>query len=443
MSQLLPNPLKGCKKAAARCSASSRSTSSNEKNASAADKRWAQLQDLEARRRAIHKRVEEPFWKMLLHWDGTVFRQITRDALFYITIGLYVGIRVHARQESLPSYVDDLGNGQIALLGSFLTFFLVFWVNQNHKRYFGLYEQSMKCKGRIFDVATLAASRMNADPTQMPKEVAYRLVRYMNAAHAAGYVGLSQVYPSDSYFAKVNASCRLLTDVELERMNAINLDKGGSCNRELLTWCTSEIDKLKIRCPRLDNEFVNLLHTQVLALRAAIGQLYNAADLPVPFFYVHFISVLTVLYLPLFAVSTGYKAGTGNEVHWTADVIAGLVVVLQSLFVIGLRVVGQKMSDPYGDDLVDLSVVHFVDFTWTQSQRVLESKFPQPDASWEEELELIRERDGTKPIGAAWMEPTEPSTNSTSSFRESESGLASSRTTTLVEPSTTSSSSLS
>lgn len=63
------------------------------------------------------------------------------------------------------------------------SFFLVFYVNQSHKRFFGLYKDSMACKGRIFDVATIAV-------TTLPKERATRLVRYMNAAHAAGYVGL-------------------------------------------------------------------------------------------------------------------------------------------------------------------------------------------------------------------------------------------------------------
>ena len=110
----------------------------------------------------------------------------------------------------------------------------------------------------------------------------------------------------------------------------------------------------------LDNELANLLRQQVLELRAKIGQLYNAKDLPIPFFYVHFIILLTALYLPLFSVSAALKAGTGSDVYWSADVVAGLVVVFQAIFVLGLRILGQKMNDPYGDDLIDLSVIHFV-----------------------------------------------------------------------------------
>jgi predicted membrane chloride channel (bestrophin family) len=92
------------------------------------------------------------------------------------------------------------------------------------------------------------------------------------------------------------------------------------------------------------------------------------------------------------------NAGMGDTVHWTADVIGGLIVVLQSIFVLGLRILGQKMNDPYGDDLIDLSVMFFVEFTWTMSNRILKSQFPG-EASDEEEKSLERKRQS---IGDAW-----------------------------------------
>lgn len=64
------------------------------------------------------------------------------------------------------------------------------------------------------------------------------------------------------------------------------------------------------------------------------------------------------------------------------------------------------MSDPYGDDLVDLSVMFYVNFTWEQSQRVLASHFPTTDATWEEESKLIQER---KSIGGPAWESSLPS----------------------------------
>ena len=354
------------------------------------DYRWEELLRIEKRRNAILKRVELPFWKVLTYWDGTVLRHISRDNLFWLTLAIYAAVRIRARL-GLPAFVANLASNNLTVVGGFLTFFLVFYVNQNHKRYFGLYNESMKCKGRIFDVATLAVANL-------PPEMAHRLVRYMNAAHAAGYVGLSTTYPAGSYFKHVNEELCLLTEKELARMHEIDLNKGGSCNRELIAWCMMDIHQAKKK-GLLDKELANTMRDQVLQLRAAIGQLYNAADLPIPFFYVHFICLLTALYLPLYAVSAAYHAGTGTDVYWSADVVSGLVVVLQSIFVIGLRILGQKMSDPYGDDLIDLSVIHYVNFTWTMSNRILEARIPEePTLAEENYLKANR-----KHVGDAWQ----------------------------------------
>jgi hypothetical protein len=161
----------------------------------------------------------------------------------------------------------------------------------------------------------------------------------------------------------------------MKRVDTINMDAGGSAYRELCVWAMLEIQNAKDQ-RLIDKELAAMLRQQVLQLRSAAGQLYDAADMPIPFFYVHFICLLTVLYLPLFAITQGISAGTGDEAHWVVDVVAGLVVFLQSIFLIGMRIVGQKVSDPYGSDLVDLSVMYFIDFTWTQSNRVLNSFDP-------------------------------------------------------------------
>jgi predicted membrane chloride channel (bestrophin family) len=350
--------------------------------------RLEELQSIEKRRRRILLHVEKPFWKVLTYWDGTVWRFLFLDPLFWTTIVIYVVVRVVLRIDE-SSRLDQLANEDINILGGFLSFFLVFYVNQNHKRFFGLYGDAMACKGRIFDTATLAV-------TTLPYAKSARLIRYMNAAHAAGYVGLSKIYPSDSYFSHVNDALGLLTKEERARLDDINLDKGGSCNREIIVWCMREVQTAQ-REGLLDNELANNMRSQILQLRAKIGSLYNAKDLPIPFFYIHFIVVLTTLYLPLFAVTMAVQIG---DSWWTGDVIAGLIVVLQAIFVIGLRVLGMKMNDPFGDDLIDLSVMHYVDFTWTQSNRILLSHFPAEEASDEVEQSLVRHR--TKPVGGAW-----------------------------------------
>lgn len=41
--------------------------------------------------------------------------------------------------------------------------------------------------------------------------------------------------------------------------------------------------------------------------------MYDYTDQPPHFFYIHFLVLLSALYLPLFAIDTAYAAGWGDE----------------------------------------------------------------------------------------------------------------------------------
>lgn len=83
--------------------------------------RWAELQRIEKTRRSILLWVEEPFWKILTHYNGTVVRFLVRDLLLYITMALYVAVRLLARYTGgVPTFLDELGQGQITVVGGFI-----------------------------------------------------------------------------------------------------------------------------------------------------------------------------------------------------------------------------------------------------------------------------------------------------------------------------------
>lgn len=134
---------------------------------------WEELKTIEKRRRAILKRANLPFFRMLLFWDGTVLKALSEDALMYLTVLIYSAVRVGARV-GLPDFVADLGGADIGVIGAFLSFFLVLYVNACTQRFDRLYNTSMSCENRIFDAAALAR-------TTLPREKALRLIRYMNA----------------------------------------------------------------------------------------------------------------------------------------------------------------------------------------------------------------------------------------------------------------------
>ena len=66
------------------------------------------------------------------------------------------------------------------------------------------------------------------------------------------------------------------------------------------------------------------------------------------------------MYLPLSAIQLALQAGTGDNVYWVNDVVTGSVVMLQAVFIVGLRLLAEAMEKPYESDLEDLSVITYI-----------------------------------------------------------------------------------
>lgn len=284
--------------------------------------------------------------------------------------------------------------------GGFLSFFLVFFVNQANARFTSMFQESMNCIKRIYDVASIVA-------TAFPKPHAHRIVRYMNAAHALGYAGLSSTYSYKHFIETSNQKYSLLTKAELFLVQDILEQSatsipgaafGPDAMQEVAEWCMKDVD-LAYRTGIIEVKDFAALRDKVLALRGSMNTLYEYNDQPILFFYVHFTCLLSALYLPLFAISNAYKAGAGSERHWSADLLAGLIVLVQCVFVIGLRMLARKMVDPFGSDLEDLSVLRYVKTAWQRSNRLLATRFPgKVDVEVEEQM--VRSRKET--IGQPW-----------------------------------------
>ena len=334
---------------------------------------YEELRDIECERRGILKKVELPFWRVLSSWSGTCLKALATDWLIWTSFAIFCAIRVQARLGGeMPGMAERLGITDIDILGGFLSFLLVLFVNQVNSRFFEMYQLSKKCTSQIQDVAGLASS-------QLQKDDAERLVRYMNAAHIAGYVGLGQVYKKQNYFDVVNNREYLLDANEMAALQHSDMDAGPATFKELCTWCQREIARVQ-KAGRIDSNESAQLHSHILEFRKSMDGIYNYCDQPTHFFYIHFLCVLSALYLPIFAVENGYSCGWGEESDWSIEVLSGVIVLLQSIFVVGLRLLGQKMIDPYGDDLEDLSVMTYISSTIENSRIILMAGEPDKDS---------------------------------------------------------------
>jgi len=347
-----------------------------------ATKSYEQLLKDDKHRERVADNCEDPFYKLPFHFQGTVLKVISTDILFWSTLIVFIVIRYQIRSREIgEGEVFDYKNlsSNLVYVGGFMTFFLVFYVNQNHIRYFGLHKDVMTLMGRVNDVATLSKAIL-------PMERARRIVRLMNTAHVCCFTGLSGNYSLANFLDPLDTRFALLTDDEYDRIaKEIDVERGPKAVFELLTWVMVDIRDAKDH-GYIDSMESYELRRQVLTFRSAVAKIFVTCTRPIPFFYVHFLALLTAFYCPLFAVVSAFQTG-GSDVELYHDAISLLVVILQSLFTIGLRILGQQLSDPFGGELIDLQIARYVNMILNGSNQILAAKrLPPPSLKTENDL---------------------------------------------------------
>jgi hypothetical protein len=84
------------------------------------DQYWEKLQRKEKKRLEIIGWVEQPFWQTLCHWNGTVLKCLASDSLLWMTMIIYIAVRIMASLDTLPEYLADVSKGNVAVIGSFM-----------------------------------------------------------------------------------------------------------------------------------------------------------------------------------------------------------------------------------------------------------------------------------------------------------------------------------
>ncbi len=300
----------------------------------AKERTYEDLKNIEAKRRKLLKTAKNiTRFKMIFAFSETLLPEVLTSRSFATVFILYIVIRILIVQEIVKQEAwFVVTSSSIAMIGGFLSFFLVFFANQSYTRFTTLYGNSMSMEGRIFNVALLAR-------TNLPTNEAWRLMRYLNAAHLLGYVGLSEVYSETNFFDPMNENLQLLTESETARVKEIGVDSGGSGYRELIGWCL-EIIYHHFHADLLDLNTMDRMVAEVLTLRGHIGGLYDYDDQPIPFVYVHLLTMLVDIYMPLLAYANATSVGN--------DVQGVIITFLAAIYTLGLVAIGRALSDPYG-----------------------------------------------------------------------------------------------
>ena len=170
---------------------------------------------------------------------------------------------------------------------------------------------------------------------------------HINAAHLAGYVGLNSIghggpYNKAHFFDNYNTKFQLLTSQEMKLLEHNDMEKSGLYMKELVTWCQLDVAAAR-QAGHIDRFQEIEMNSRILQFRASMDGIFDYTDQPPHFFYIHFLVLLSAIYLPLFAVDTAISAGWGNDKYVGLDVMNFIIVFLQCIFVVGLRALGVHM----------------------------------------------------------------------------------------------------
>ena len=132
--------------------------------------------------------------------------------------------------------------------------------------------------------------------------------RHLNAAHISGYVGLNAIghgspYGKANFFDYYNSQYHLLTPEEMKFLSHLDVET-GLFMKELVTWCQVDVKKAQ-KAGHIDEYMAIEMNQRILQFRASMDGMYDYTDQPPHFFYLHFLVLLSTIYLPLFAIDTG------------------------------------------------------------------------------------------------------------------------------------------
>ena len=133
-----------------------------------------------------------------------------------------------------------------------------------------MYGFSRACAGRTQDIAALAT-------TQFPRDKAEQIIRHMNAAMIAGYVGMGGPYSKRKFFEHYNKAYNLMTAEEMELISHLDMDSAADVMKELITWCNHDVAEMK-NARIIDTIEATEMHDRILQFRASMDGMYDYCD---------------------------------------------------------------------------------------------------------------------------------------------------------------------
>jgi len=291
-------------------------------------------------------------------WAEYLANEMLYDPQFWLSIAGYFITKYLTSNlvvNQLPSHLPTACTNLI-------TFLLVFYVTSCYSRFKEQHDAVMKSAGNLMNICLCVRSSLSL-------AASCRILRYANAAHILSFVGLGLKFNLDNLFVPLNDKYQLLDTKEIETLSRHSF-VGGTPFRVLLSWIIDCIQK-EFEEGKTCAEEMQILLQLTIELRGSLTRVYHFMQQPVPFSYVMLVRIMTVWFLPFYAVSIGYSSQGNFNKGLGSSIIEYLYVVTYAVIVTSLCRLGQKLQNPLGDDIEDFDVIDIVSNVIDQTYKVL------------------------------------------------------------------------
>ena len=320
--------------------------------------------------------------------SGGITRSVFFDATNLMCLVIFV-VTVALLEFDLVD-LPEMSSEYLEPVGSFLTFFVIFYSNQCYGRWCAQYDLAMSAEGRILNGAMLLGSYLGPGSAY-----ATQIVRYLNTAHVACYCGLSGMYDVD-FFNLIVEEHNLLTEEEQEALLRLNMNGShatggptGKGHTEALNWALTSLRYAKEAHDGHDGLTGFQAHDVeqlITGLRGLFAGLHDFDANPIPATYSHMSVCFLRVYLPLSAYSLPSTPLVMRSERWFAGAyevahsyhdqwyFAGVAVLLHNFCLIGLLSIAKQLATPFGGDLYDFDVYTWVNSIVKGSKDILSSR---------------------------------------------------------------------
>eukprot|EP00270_Netrium_digitus_P003395 TRINITY_DN1389_c0_g2_i1.p1 TRINITY_DN1389_c0_g2~~TRINITY_DN1389_c0_g2_i1.p1 ORF type:complete len:455 (-),score=112.84 TRINITY_DN1389_c0_g2_i1:33-1370(-) len=325
--------------------------------------------------------------RMLLKISGTMMMRVLHRAdfwllnivhtglvlLYYVVYNLKVNPEASGVDYSWP--VENNWPKATATLvdipGVLLAFLLVFYIHVSYSRFFQQYLTCKRIDNALGEVCAMLRVHLPDEHFQSAKEVRLYLFKLLTAVHMLGYAGLRQIRDAgtDIWATHYLLDRKILTKEQISLLTPFL--NGQVAFRECMMWMLRGIWK-HVEAGHLPRVVGSHFTWRIWEVRTLIAELYHLSDGPIPFSYFHLLNFIILCYVVLLAY----------VFIFAARFLTIPIYFITLLAMLGLRELGCCISNPFGDDDVDLPVFDFVHSFYEEWRPLILLPLNPPDAEW-------------------------------------------------------------